>query len=159
MRLAQPLRESQMGCDTLLFSMEDEPKLEPGRKWRLLAVIVLGLIGLIALLWLPSRTREGGSPLQLKTYLADGKGLENGAEVRIAGIRIGRVSSVRVRPELPKAPVEVLMEIDPGYRNSIPVDSRVRLGRAGLMGVTVVDLDIQFAKGPAAKEGDVLRTD
>jgi phospholipid/cholesterol/gamma-HCH transport system substrate-binding protein len=139
--------------------MELEPKLEPGRKWRLLAVIVLGVVGLIALLWLPSRTREGGSVLRLRTYLADGKGLENGAEVRIAGIRVGHVTAIHIRSQVGEPPVEVLMEIDSGHRNSIPVDSRVHLGRAGLMGVTVVDLDIQFAKGPAAKEGDVLRAD
>ncbi len=137
--------------------MEDEPTLEPGRSWRLLAVVALGLAGLILFLWLPNRARQqAGEVLHLKTYLTDAKGLENGAEVRIAGIRVGRVSSVRVRPQVPQTPVEVQMEIDPGYRTSVPSDSKIRLGRAGLLGVTVVDIDIQFARGAAAKDGDVI---
>jgi len=138
----------------------DSPQISSGRLWRLLALVLLGCMGLAAMLLLPIKSRQGYGPaLHLSTFLTDGRGLENGAEVRIAGIRVGRVTNIRVRPEMSPASVEVKMAIEPGYRDSVPADSKVRLGKAGLLGATVVDIDIQFAKGAAASEGHVLLAD
>lgn len=138
----------------------EEKSLSRAGRWRLLAFLILGCVALATMLYFPASTRrDSADALHLKTYLSDGRGLENNAEVRIAGIRVGRVSMVRVRPETPKAPVEVEMIIDPGYSMMVPSDSKVRLGRAGLVGNTVVDIDVQFAKGAAARNGDVLLPD
>jgi phospholipid/cholesterol/gamma-HCH transport system substrate-binding protein len=134
----------------------DEP-LQSGSRWRLLAFLVLGLAALAALIYFPLTTRNSSAEtMHLKTFLRDGRGLENNAEVRIAGIRVGRVTSVRVKPELQQTPVEVELMIEPGYRLMVPADSRVRIGRAGMTGVTVLDIDVQFAKGVAAHNGDTL---
>ena len=136
----------------------DEP-LESGSRWRLLAFLVLGLAALAALIYFPLSIRHGSDEsMHLKTFLRDGRGLENNADVRIAGIRVGHVASVRIKPELPQNPVEVEMIIEPGYRLMVPSDSKVRLGRAGMIGVTVLDIDIQFARGAAAHSGDTLQS-
>jgi phospholipid/cholesterol/gamma-HCH transport system substrate-binding protein len=136
----------------------DEP-VEPGPRWRLLAFLVLGLAALGALIYFPYTIRHNSADAtQLKTFLRDGRGLENNAEVRIAGIRVGRVISVRVKPVRQQTPVEVEMIIEPGYQMMVPADAKVRLGRAGVLGPTVVDIDVQFAKGPAAHNGDTLQS-
>lgn len=152
---------NSQGAIHCLSPMEAEQNQSvSGGRWRLAAFLLLGCAALAALIYLPITTRRGsGEPLHLKTYLRDGKGLENHAEVRIAGIRVGRVTMVRVGPEMPGSPVEVEILIDPGYRLMVPRDSKVRLGRAGLLGNTVIDIDVQFAKDPASRDGDVLRAD
>src|SRR3954463_561752 len=133
----------------------DEP-VESGPRWRLLAFMALGLAALATLIYFPYSLRHHSSDTtHLKTFLRDGRGLENNAEVRIAGIRVGRVMSVRVKPELQQAPVEVEMIIEPGYQMMVPADAKVRLGRAGALGPTVVDIDVQFAKAPGAHNGDI----
>lgn len=134
----------------------DEP-VESGPRWRLIALLLLGLAALAAFIYFPATVgHNSGQAIHLKTFFRDGHGLESNAEVRIAGICIGRVMSVRVRPELTQAPVEVELIVDPGYRLMVPRDSKVRLGRAGILGGTVVDIDVQFAKASAAQNGDVL---
>jgi MlaD protein len=45
---------------------------------------------------------------EVRVYFQDAQGLHAGASVRMAGVDIGSVSSVRVRPE-PPAPAEVVM--------------------------------------------------
>ncbi len=140
--------------------MEPEPQMTSGQRWRLLAFLALGVIGLLALVFLPMKTRQGFGPtLHIRTFLTDGRGLEKGADVRIAGIHVGTVTAVRIRPEMSPASVEVEMAIEPSYRESIPGDSKVRLGKAGLLGATVVDIDIQFAKGAGIQDGAVLLAD
>jgi phospholipid/cholesterol/gamma-HCH transport system substrate-binding protein len=136
----------------------DDPA-QSGPRWRLLAFLALGLAALAALIYFPYTIRHNSADAtHLKTFLRDGRGLENNAEVRIAGIRVGRVMSVRVRPELQQTPIEVEMIIEPGYRMMVPADAKVRLGRAGALGQTVVDIDVQFAKGSAAHSGDTLQS-
>jgi ABC-type transporter Mla subunit MlaD len=136
----------------------DDP-VESGPRWRLLAFLALGLAALAALIYFPYTIRHNSADAtHLKTFLRDGRGLENNAEVRIAGIRVGRVMSVRVKPELQQTSVEVEMIIEPGYRMMVPADAKVRLGRAGTLGPTVIDIDVQFAKAPAAHNGDTLQS-
>src|SRR5580704_8580285 len=45
-----------------------------------------------------------GHKLELKTYFQYVAGLRDGAPVRLAGVDVGKVRSVRVRPEVRKAP-------------------------------------------------------
>jgi ABC-type transporter Mla subunit MlaD len=132
---------------------------DSGPRWRLVAFLALGLAALAALIYFPYTVRHNSADAtHLKTFLRDGRGLENNAEVRIAGIRVGRVMSVRVKPELQQAPIEVEMIVEPGYRMMVPADAKVRLGRAGTLGPTVLDIDVQFAKGPAAHNGNTLQS-
>lgn len=43
----------------------------------------------------------------LKSYFSSGSGVKAGAEVRVDGVVVGSVTSVRVRPDLGEHPVEV----------------------------------------------------
>lgn len=75
----------------------------------LIAAVCAGLIALL-FIGIPSRHK-----LVLKAYFADGIDLRAGAPVRLAGVDLGYVKTVRVRPELRECPVEVTMVLVPPY--------------------------------------------
>jgi len=68
----------------------------------------------------------------LKAQFKSVEGLVRGAQVQIAGIKVGDVKDIHFDPETGKA--LVVMEINSAYRNTIPADSRVALRTKGLLG-------------------------
>ena len=122
---------------------------------RVLSLIAAVSAALVALLFVE---RPFSHKLALKAYFADGMNLRAGARVRLAGIDIGTVKTVRVRPELRDAPVEVAMALVTSDEIKIPSDSTARLHTAGLLGDTYVALDISNAIGPPITAGAVLKT-
>jgi phospholipid/cholesterol/gamma-HCH transport system substrate-binding protein len=108
--------------------------------WRFFRVA--GLIGvvLIALIALLLVGKPFGHKLVVKAYFSDAMSLRAGAPVRLAGVDIGSVKSVRARPELKEAPAEVVMVLIPSYELKIPNDSTASLMTAGILGETYVQL-------------------
>jgi ABC-type transporter Mla subunit MlaD len=96
--------------------------------------------------------------LTVKAYFSNVAGLREGAKVRIAGVDMGTVRSVRVRPELGQEPVEVVMQLNPSYEIRIPSDSAVSLQTAGVLGETYAAIDIATASGPPLGPNAVLKT-
>ena len=68
----------------------------------------------------------------LKARFKSVEGLVKGAQVQIAGIRVGEVKNITFDSESGKA--VALLEINDAYRNSIPEDSKVTLKTKGLLG-------------------------
>jgi phospholipid/cholesterol/gamma-HCH transport system substrate-binding protein len=68
----------------------------------------------------------------LKARFKSAEGLVNGAQVQIAGIRVGMVKDIIFDSESGKA--VALLEINDSYRNVIPEDSKVSLKTKGLLG-------------------------
>jgi hypothetical protein len=121
---------------------------------------VAGLIGvvLIALIALLLVRKPFGSKLVVKAYFSDAMSLRPGAPVRLAGVDIGSVKSVRARPELKEAPAEVVMVLTPLYELKIPSDSIASLATAGILGETYVQIDAARASGPPLEANAVLKT-
>jgi ABC-type transporter Mla subunit MlaD len=95
---------------------------------------------------------------EVKAYFQNAQGLRAGAPVRLAGVDIGSVKSIRVRPELREHPAEVIMTLRTSYELRIPNDSVVALAQAGVLGETFPDIDIRNASGPPLQDGGELRT-
>ncbi len=95
--------------------------------------------------------------LELKTYFRDAHGLRVGAPVQMAGVDVGRVIEVRVRPDLKQHPAEVVLLFQTPYKLEIPADSVVFLSRAGLLGETYAAVDIHSAAGPPVGNLGVLK--
>lgn len=68
----------------------------------------------------------------LKARFKSVEGLVKGAQVQIAGIRVGEVKNITFDPESGKA--VTLLEINDAYRNVIPEDSKISLKTKGLLG-------------------------
>lgn len=116
------------------------------------AMAVAGVVLALAI------ARPNYHTLELKSYFKDAEGLRSGAKVRVAGVEVGTVTSVRVRPELHENPAEVIMMLQTPYELKIPNDSVVELQSAGLLGETFPEIDTQRASGPPAENGAVLKT-
>jgi ABC-type transporter Mla subunit MlaD len=116
------------------------------------SIAVAGVVLVLAL------ARPNHHALELKCYFKDAQGLRAGAKVRVAGVEVGTVNSVRVRPESRDNPVEVNMMVQTPYELKIPNDAVVVLESAGVLGETFPQIDIQGASGPPVGNGGVLKT-
>jgi len=122
---------------------------------RISGLVALALAGLLIVLvghWHKAHS------LMVKAYFGNVSGLHEGAKVRIAGVDIGSVKSVRVRPELGQEPVEVVMTLNPPYEIKIPTDSTVFLQTAGVLGETYVEINTADASGPPLGQDAALKS-
>ncbi|MGB6063410.1 MAG: MlaD family protein [Desulfomonilaceae bacterium] len=91
----------------------------------------------------------------LKTYFHTVEGLAQGAQVQIAGIRVGSVKDIVYEPERSEALVE--MEINNAYRDAIPEDSRVYIRTKGLMGDKYIEIRPGRPNARKLKPGETIR--
>jgi phospholipid/cholesterol/gamma-HCH transport system substrate-binding protein len=103
--------------------------------------------------------KTSGYKSTLRTHFNDAQGLRAGAPVRVAGVDVGRVSSVRVRQDLRDKPAEVTMSLQTSYELKIPSDAVVRLESDGVLGQIYPEIDITGATAPAAKNGGTLKSE
>lgn len=96
--------------------------------------------------------------LILKTYFQDAHGLRAGAPVRVAGVDVGRVTEVRVRPELKEHAAEVSMFLQTPYELKIPEDAIVSLATAGVLGETYPEIDLRGSSGAPAGQEETLKS-
>jgi len=122
------------------------------RRIILVAIIVFGLA--VIFLTFAKHTQH---QLEVKTYFRDAHGLRAGATVQVAGVDVGRVVEVRVRPDLKQHPAEVVLLFQTPYKLEIPEDSVVLVSRAGLLGETYAEVDIHSASGPPVGNLGVLK--
>jgi phospholipid/cholesterol/gamma-HCH transport system substrate-binding protein len=124
------------------------------------AVRVAALIGVVvaALIALLLIGKPLGHKVIIKAYFTNAMGLRAGARVRLAGVDIGSVTSVRAKPELKDAPAEVVMALTPSYELKIPNDSIASTETAGILGETYVAIDASHASGAPIGANAVLKT-
>jgi phospholipid/cholesterol/gamma-HCH transport system substrate-binding protein len=127
-------------------------------KWRVVRVV--GLIGVVtvALIAVLLTGNPLGHKVFIKAYFTNAMSLRPGAPVRMAGVDIGSVKTVRARPELKEAPAEVVMVLTTSYELRIPNDSIASLSTAGILGETYVAIDASHASGTPIEPNAVLKT-
>jgi len=131
-------------------------------KWSQLRVgltVVFASVTLAVLIFMMSGT--GGwltRKIVLKSYFDNASGLRIGAPVRLAGVDIGNVTTVRVVDGKPATPVEVMLKVNTKYSFLLKKDSIALLSTAGVLGETYVDIDSSAAKAPMVVDGDTLAT-
>ncbi|MCI0420977.1 MAG: MlaD family protein [Acidobacteria bacterium] len=78
---------------------------------------------------------------ELKTFLASANGLRKGSLVWLAGLEAGNVSAVNISssPD-PNRAVEVVMQVEKRYSQTIREDSIATLGSIGLLGDKYIDI-------------------
>ena len=121
---------------------------------RKLALVFIVAVAAV-ILWLPLRKPQTHR-VSLTTYFHSGDGLQPKAAVRVDGVELGSVTSVRVRPELGERPVEVVMAIATPYDLAIPTDSVALLATGGVLGPMLVDIDTRHAQGVRIGNSGVL---
>ena len=128
-------------------------------KWSQLKVgltVVIASIIMGVLIILMSGGGLFTSKILLTSYFPDASGLTPGSPVRLSGVDIGNVKTIRVVPGRPQDPVEVVMKVNTKYHFFLRKDSITLLSTAGVLGATYINIDSSQAKGPEAQDGDVL---
>jgi phospholipid/cholesterol/gamma-HCH transport system substrate-binding protein len=119
-----------------------------------LVAVVIAVIAFAVLFGYP---RLFAHRIELRVYFQNVHGLRAGAPVRLAGVEVGTITYVRVRPEMQAAPVEVTMRLRTPYELNIPNDSTVSLDTAGVLGETFAEINVLGASGAPVKNGGVLK--
>ena len=133
-----------------------------------LRVGIFVLVGLAVLAFLILNSTGDFNPfekkLRLKARFAAADGLREGAEVQIAGVRIGKVETVSLLPpDSPEdAKIEAVMAVD-GQLNDRPITERIRSdSTAQLIAISVlandkiINITPGTSKGDPVEEGHVL---
>lgn len=103
-----------------------------------------------------------GPKYRLKTYLPEVAGLTTGAPVRLDGVEVGNVDSIRVMPRVHGQPpdkhrnIEVVMRVDRRSQEDILTDSTASLVTEGLLGNRYVNITRGFT-GLPLKEGQEMK--
>lgn len=107
-------------------------------------ILVLGSIAILIFLILNASgdINPFSKKLHLKARFADANGLRDGSEVRLAGVRVGKIEKIALLPpsDVPNAPrVEALMSIDSSIdgrpaNERIRTDSTAQQGSPSLLG-------------------------
>jgi len=119
-----------------------------------LVAVVIAVIAFAVLFGYP---RLFAHEIELRVYFQDAHGLRSGAPVRLAGVGVGTITSVRARPEMQAAPAEVTMRLRTPYELRIPNDSTVSLDTAGVLGETFAEINVFGASGAPVKNGEALK--
>jgi len=96
--------------------------------------------------------------IRIKSYFPDASGLAEGAPVRLSGVDVGNVKTIRIVSGNSLSPVEVTMKVNTNYDFYLRKDSKTILSTAGVLGQTYINIDSSGATGPPAKDGDILQS-
>jgi phospholipid/cholesterol/gamma-HCH transport system substrate-binding protein len=100
-----------------------------------------------------------GPKYRLITYLPDVSGLANGAPVRLDGVEIGNVETIKIAPRTGNLAqdkvrnIQVIMRVGQKYQEYILTDSVVTLVTEGLLGNEYVEVTRGFT-GTVLKDGE-----
>ena len=115
----------------------------------ILFVVGIFLIGKKGSFW--------GSSFKVKAYFTNVQGLRNGAVVRLSGIDVGSVSSIKIVPDT-TGRVEVTMDLSRDIQRFIRTDTRATIETEGLVGNKVVVLEIGSSTAEEVKDGGYIQT-
>ncbi|MFM1800108.1 MAG: hypothetical protein RLZZ117_2386 [Cyanobacteriota bacterium] len=133
-RQADPIRDTGELGDQREAQEPSEPS-ESRERWLFL---LSGGFLLLALLVGIARDRRWGEPYFLVDVIAPrADGLQEGLEVRLSGLPIGRVEALELQPD---ARVAVKLRINDRYRAFVGPRSRAQSGQVGLVGPTFITL-------------------
>jgi phospholipid/cholesterol/gamma-HCH transport system substrate-binding protein len=127
--------------------------------WAKFRVSVVSLVAILILLTL-FYLLTGGSVFSRRVsaylYLPDGSGLERDAPVRVDGVDVGMVRSVRLSgsPDARRA-VRVLMEIDRVRLAGIPANSEAEISSDSIIGDAFVDVTSRAAPASLQPGGEI----
>jgi phospholipid/cholesterol/gamma-HCH transport system substrate-binding protein len=121
---------------------------DPRERW--LFLLSGGLLLLALVVGIGRERRWGEAQFTVDVAAPRADGLQEGMEVRLSGMPIGRVESLTLQRD---ARVAVRLRIEERYRHLIGPRSRAQSGQVGLVGQTIVNLTAD----PSPEEGAAKR--
>jgi phospholipid/cholesterol/gamma-HCH transport system substrate-binding protein len=118
--------------------------------------ILVSLVVFFAIIYLlGARARYFESKYELAAEFTEVAGLIEGATVRLAGVQIGRVTSVVLAPE-PRGKVRVTMTVARRFHERIRENSEARIATQGLLGDKIVDITPGTPDAPPLRPGATI---
>src|SRR5437867_10306638 len=121
--------------------------------------VLVGLSVLAADIFYVTGSQILGPKYRLTTYLPEVSGLANGAVVRVDGVEVGNVESIRFLPRTQgkamdrNKNIEVVIRIDRRYQGDILTDSVASLRTEGLLGNRYVTISRGITGAPIPDAG------
>jgi len=123
------------------------------------ALIVAGLaVALITILSVGERQGLLKQRYRLKAQFSDVGGLQNGAQVRVAGYQVGVVDDIRLVAVGDSTRIEVLLKVERGSQTWIRRGSVARISSLGLLGDKLVEISPSSKDSSMLKDGEQLAT-
>jgi phospholipid/cholesterol/gamma-HCH transport system substrate-binding protein len=120
--------------------------------------IFLGLVILVVGIFLVGdKDALFSSTFTVKAYFNDIQGLRSGATVRLSGIDVGSVESVKIMSDT-SGRVEVVMSIREDVKQFIRTDTKASIETEGLVGNKVVVLQIGSSSADRVREGGTIQS-
>ena len=122
---------------------------------------VLASLGLLAVAVLSLSSQRGifTPRYRLVAYYDKVGGLVPGAEVRLAGTRVGRVESVTLATRQDGRPaVQVALQLDRAVAERVRGDSEAMIATAGLLGDQIVEISMGTSGAEPLADGAEIRT-
>jgi phospholipid/cholesterol/gamma-HCH transport system substrate-binding protein len=91
---------------------------------------------------------------ELKTLFKNVQGIKSGAIVRVAGVDVGKVTSV----EFADANVQITMEVNEENKRRITDHSRASIGSLSLLGEPIIEIS-PSSEGTPLKDGDFIQSE
>jgi len=119
------------------------------------------LAGIVALFWLSMQVSNLGTAYTGDTFHVTANfdnigGLKTKAPVTMAGVEVGRVTSIVYDPESFRA--RVGLDIQTAYTGKIPEDTFAKILTAGLLGEQYIGLDPGGAEDPLKEGSEIMIT-
>jgi ABC-type transporter Mla subunit MlaD len=129
------------------------------RKWSLAAMVSVAL-AILVFFFTPIRGMGhfGQRHYVFTSHFENVSWLRPGAKVSLAGVELGSVRSVKLRPENREQPVEVVMDVWTDKDVSIPSDATVSVQTAGVFGDSFVNINISESRGAPADSHAFLKS-
>src|SRR5689334_2294958 len=127
--------------------------------------VLVGLSVLAAGIFYVTGAGTIGPKYRLITYLPEVSGLANGAPVRLDGVEVGNVESIRLAPRVPgkardkNKNIEVVMRVSKQYEKDILTDSAASLVTEGLLGNRYVNISLWNTDAPLKDDQEVPGTE
>lgn len=117
--------------------------------------VALGLgLTMMTILFLGGGRTLFSRNLTFHTKFAHSEGLIVGANVRLAGVKVGQVKEINVLPESNQ--VDVIFTVNSNYKDSVREDSTVGVQTMGVLGDRYVVINMGTPGNPIAKNGAEL---
>src|SRR5215210_3302766 len=114
-------------------------------------LIILVVLGYFVLKIEDVKIGRGGGTKKISAVFDSVAGLDNKSSVRVAGVRVGKVKDVRLRPD---GKAEVDLEIDKDVQ--LHGNAVARVANLGLLGEKYVEIDPGTATSPVLPEGQTV---
>ena len=93
----------------------------------------------------------------LKTAFANTQGLADNAQIRLSGVKVGRVNGIIFPDDINKRHVEVFLKINRNIQNRIREDSTASIQTVGLLGDKYIEIAIGSQDKPILKDGALIK--